>query len=71
MLDRQERHGEEVRRPDDFEAVFEAAKQGHAQALIAFDDSLTFAYRSQIVALAPAAVSQSRMAIANFHTRVG
>ena len=42
----------EVRRPDDFEAAFEAAKRGNAQALIAFDDPLTVAHRPQILSLA-------------------
>jgi putative tryptophan/tyrosine transport system substrate-binding protein len=41
-----------VREPDDFEAAFVAAVQGKAQALIAFDDGLTIAYRPRIVALA-------------------
>src|SRR5215813_4321631 len=42
----------EVRGPGDFEAAFAAAEQGKAQALIAFDDSLTGVHRSRIVALA-------------------
>jgi putative ABC transport system substrate-binding protein len=42
----------EVRGPDDFEAVFAAAKRGDAQALLALDDALTFTYRPRIVALA-------------------
>ena len=42
----------DVRGPDDFEAAFAAAGQGNAQALIAFDDGLTIAYRPRIVALA-------------------
>jgi len=42
----------DVREPDDFEAAFIAAVQGNAQALIAFDDGLTIAYRTRIVALA-------------------
>jgi len=42
----------EVRTPEDFEAAFATAKQRNAQALLAFDDSLTYAYRSQITALA-------------------
>jgi putative ABC transport system substrate-binding protein len=42
----------EVRRPEDFEAAFATAKQRSAQALLAFDDSLTFTYRSRITALA-------------------
>jgi len=41
----------DVRGPDDFEAAFVAAGQGNAEALIAFDDGLTIAYRPQIVAL--------------------
>src|SRR5215470_11437318 len=42
----------EVRGPGDFEAAFAAATQAKAQALIAFDDSLTGVHRSRIVALA-------------------
>jgi putative ABC transport system substrate-binding protein len=42
----------DVREPDDFEAAFAAAVRGNAQALIAFDDGLTIAYRPRIVALA-------------------
>src|SRR5262245_23008726 len=42
----------EVRGPDDFEAAFAAAKRGDAQALLAFDDAVTFTYRPRIVALA-------------------
>lgn len=42
----------DVREPDDFEAAFVAAVRGNAQALIAFDDGLTIAYRPRIVALA-------------------
>ena len=42
----------DIRGPDDFEAAFAAATRGNAQALIAFDDALTVAYRPQIVALA-------------------
>ena len=42
----------EVRGPDDFEGAFAAATRGNAQALIAFDDTLTFAHRPRIVALA-------------------
>jgi putative ABC transport system substrate-binding protein len=42
----------EVRGPEDFEAAFAAAWRGNAQALIAFDDTLTNAYRSRVVALA-------------------
>ena len=46
----------EIRTPEDFEAAFAAAKRGNAQALLAFDDALTFdiAYRPRIVALAAA-----------------
>ena len=42
----------DVRGPEDFEAAFTAATRGNAQALIAFDDGLTLAHRSRIVALA-------------------
>ena len=42
----------DVRGPDDFEAAFAAATRGNAQALIAFDDSLTIARRPRIVSLA-------------------
>jgi len=42
----------EVRGPEDFEAAFAAATRGNAQALIAFDDTLTLAHRPRIVALA-------------------
>jgi len=42
----------EVRRPEDFDAAFATAKQRNAQALLAFDDSLTVTYRSRITALA-------------------
>ena len=42
----------EVRRPEDFEAAFAAATRDKAQALLAFDDPLTIAYRPRIVALA-------------------
>jgi ABC-type uncharacterized transport system substrate-binding protein len=42
----------EVSGPNDFDAAFAAAKQGDAQALIAFDDALAMAYRPRIVALA-------------------
>jgi putative ABC transport system substrate-binding protein len=42
----------EVRAPEDFEAAFAAARQGDAQALIAFDDFLTVGYRRRIVELA-------------------
>jgi putative tryptophan/tyrosine transport system substrate-binding protein len=38
--------------PEDFEAAFAEATRGNAQALIAFDDALTVAYRPGIVALA-------------------
>ena len=40
----------EVRRADDFETVFAAARLGNAQALIAFDDII--AYRTWVIALA-------------------
>ena len=42
----------EVRGPEDFEAAFAGATRGSAQALLAFDDPLTVAYRSRITALA-------------------
>jgi len=42
----------EVRQPEDFEAAFSTAKQRNAQALLTFEDPLTFTYRSQITALA-------------------
>jgi putative ABC transport system substrate-binding protein len=42
----------EVRGPDDFEAAFAGATRGSAQALLAFDDPLTWTYRSRITALA-------------------
>ena len=41
-----------MRGPEDFEAAFATAKQRNAQALLVFDDSLTFTYRSRITALA-------------------
>jgi putative ABC transport system substrate-binding protein len=42
----------DVRGPEDFEAAFAAAARGNAQALIAFDDSVTLAHRPRIAALA-------------------
>ena len=42
----------DVRAPEDFELAFAAAIHGNAQALIAFDDPLTVAYRPRIVTLA-------------------
>jgi len=42
----------ELRGPEDIEAAFATAKQRNAQALIAFDDLLTWVYRSRITALA-------------------
>jgi putative ABC transport system substrate-binding protein len=42
----------DVRGPEDFEAAFAAATRGNAQAILAFDDPVTIAYPSQIVALA-------------------
>jgi putative ABC transport system substrate-binding protein len=42
----------ELRGPEDFEAAFATAKQRNAQALLAFDDLLTWVYRSRITALA-------------------
>jgi putative ABC transport system substrate-binding protein len=41
-----------VRGPEDFEAAFATAKERNAQALLAFDDLLTFTYRARITALA-------------------
>jgi putative ABC transport system substrate-binding protein len=41
-----------LRGPEDFEAAFATAKQRNAQALLAFDDALTYTYRSRITALA-------------------
>src|SRR5262249_50209580 len=38
----------EVRGPECFEAAFAGATRGSAQALLAFDDPLTFTYRSRI-----------------------
>ena len=42
----------DARRADDFDAAFAAAKRGNAQALLAFDDPLTYAHRSRVMALA-------------------
>jgi putative ABC transport system substrate-binding protein len=42
----------ELRGPEDFEAAFATAKQRNAQALLVFDDLLTFTYRSRITGLA-------------------
>jgi len=42
----------DVRGPEDFEAAFAAATRDNAQAILAFDDPVTIAYTSQIVALA-------------------
>jgi len=42
----------DARRSDDFDAAFAAAKRGNAQALLAFDDPLTLAHRSRVLALA-------------------
>jgi putative tryptophan/tyrosine transport system substrate-binding protein len=39
----------EVRSPDDFDSVFEAAKVQHPEGLITVEDPLTGAYRKQIV----------------------
>jgi putative ABC transport system substrate-binding protein len=41
-----------VRESEDFEAAFATAKQRNAQALLAFDDLLTFTYGSRVTALA-------------------
>jgi ABC-type uncharacterized transport system substrate-binding protein len=41
----------QVRGPEDFDAAFAAARD-NAQALLAFDDAMTIAYRSRVVALA-------------------
>ena len=42
----------EVRTTDDFDEAFTAAAQGHAEALLAFDDSLTIGGRARLVTLA-------------------
>ena len=42
----------ELRGPEDFEGAFRAATRGRAGALLAFDDGLSLAYRTWIVALA-------------------
>jgi putative ABC transport system substrate-binding protein len=42
----------EVRTTDDFDDAFTAAAQGHAEALLAFDDSLTIGGRTRLVTLA-------------------
>jgi putative ABC transport system substrate-binding protein len=42
----------QVRAPEDFEEAFQTATSGHADALLAFDDSLTVGYRTRLVALA-------------------
>src|SRR5206468_1163123 len=42
----------EVRSPDDFDTVFEAAKAQHPEGLITIEDPLTVDYRKQIVAFA-------------------
>jgi putative ABC transport system substrate-binding protein len=42
----------EMRGPEDFEAAFATAKQRNAQALLVFDNSITYAYRSRFTALA-------------------
>jgi ABC-type uncharacterized transport system substrate-binding protein len=42
----------EVRRPDDFEKVFQAATRERAGALITLDDAFVFTHRAQIVKLA-------------------
>jgi putative ABC transport system substrate-binding protein len=44
----------EARVPEHFEAAFAAATAGKAGALIAFDDALTYNYRTRVVALAAA-----------------
>jgi hypothetical protein len=41
-----------VRGAEDFEAVFGAATQSNAQAVLVFDDPLTIVYSHRIVALA-------------------
>lgn len=45
-------HSLEVRGPADFESAFVAAKHAKVEAVLAFDDPLTFAHRRQIVGLA-------------------
>jgi putative ABC transport system substrate-binding protein len=47
----------EVRRPEDFDGAFAVARRDNAQALLAFDDALTVAYRTRLVAL----VASSRL----------
>src|SRR5262249_22447923 len=42
----------EVRRPEDFDSVFEAARRQRPDALITVEDPLTFNYRSQFENLA-------------------
>jgi putative ABC transport system substrate-binding protein len=42
----------EVRVPDDFERVFNAATTGHASALVALEDAFVFTHRTQVVKLA-------------------
>jgi putative tryptophan/tyrosine transport system substrate-binding protein len=42
----------QVRASEDFEEAFQAATSGRADALLAFDDSLTVGYRTRLVALA-------------------
>jgi putative ABC transport system substrate-binding protein len=44
----------EARVPEDFEVAFAAATRGQAGALSAFDDALTYNYRTRVVALAAA-----------------
>jgi putative ABC transport system substrate-binding protein len=41
-----------VRAPEDFDEAFRAAAHGRADALLAFDDPLTVAYRARLVVLA-------------------
>ena len=40
-----------VHTPEDFDTALAAAAQRHAEALLAFDDSLTVAYRARLVQL--------------------
>jgi putative ABC transport system substrate-binding protein len=56
----------EVRRPEDFEAAFATFKQRNAQALLVFGDALTFAYRSQIAALAASSRLPSMYALREY-----
>jgi putative ABC transport system substrate-binding protein len=60
----------EVLGPEDFEVAFGAATRGNAQALIAFDDTLTLAHRPRIVALAASSGLPGYPATRQTHRRV-